>query len=220
MAGHPIFAALYEKLLAANEQAGLRDIRAGLLRSASGRTLEIGAGTGLNLEHYPGAVTQLVLSEPDPHMAKRLRATVATRSPVDSAEVIEAGAEALPYEADSFDTVVSTLVLCTVSDPRRAVAEASRVLRPGGRLLFIEHVRDRAGTRRSQWQDRLERPWGWFLGGCHPNRDTGRLIADAFEVSEPDPGEMPGTDPATGLIKPLISGEARVPLPADRAAQI
>lgn len=220
MAGHPIFAALYEKLLAANEQAGLRDIRAGLLRSASGRTLEIGAGTGLNLEHYPDAVTELVLSEPDPHMAKRLRATVGTRSPVDSVEVSEAGAESLPYEADSFDTVVSTLVLCTVSDPERAVAEASRVLRPGGRLLFIEHVRDRAGTRRSQWQDRLERPWGWFLGGCHPNRDTGRLIADAFEVPEPHPGEMPGTDPATGLIKPLISGEARVPLPADRAAQI
>ena len=211
MAGHPIFAAVYERLLAANEQAGLREMRAELLRSARGRTLEIGAGTGLNLEHYPDAVTELVLTEPDPHMAKRLRPTLEARSRVASVQVIEARAEELPFEAASFDTVVSALVLCSVPQPGRAVAEVRRVLKPEGLLLYIEHVRDREGTRRARWQDRLERPWGWFLGGCHPNRDTGRLVADAFDVPEPQAGEMPGGDPVTGLVKPLISGVARRP---------
>lgn len=210
MAGHPIFAAVYDRLLAANEEAGLRDMRAELLRSAAGRTLEIGAGTGLNLEHYPDAVTELVLTEPDPHMAKRLRSTLAAR-PLASAEVVEAGAEALPFEDARFDTVVCALVLCTIPQPSRAVAEIRRVLKPQGRLLYIEHIRDREGTGRARWQDRLERPWGWFLGGCHPNRDTGRLIADAFGVPEPQAGEMPGDDPVTGLIKPLIRGAARRP---------
>ena len=210
ISGHPIFAALYDRLLAANEQPGLREMRAELLRSARGRTLEIGAGTGLNLRHYPAAVTDLVLSEPDPHMAKRLRETVNAAAPVDSVQVVEAGAEELPYASTSFDTVVSTLVLCTVERPEGAVSEIRRVLKPGGQLLFMEHVRDREGTPRSKWQDRLARPWHFFLGGCHPNRETGRLIAEAFDVPEPRAGEMPGEDPATGLIKPLISGSAPV----------
>ena len=211
MASHPIFAAAYDRLLAANEDAGLREMRAELLRSASGRTLEIGAGTGLNLAHYPDAVTELVLAEPDPHMAKRLRLTLEARSPVDSVQVIEAAAEELPFEDASFDSVVCVLVLCTVAEPTRAVAEIARVLKPEGRFLYIEHVRDSEGTRRARWQDRLERPWGWFLGGCHPNRDTGHLIADAFEVPMHRAGEMPGSDPFTGLVKPLISGVARRP---------
>lgn len=213
MPGHPIFAAVYDRLLAANEEAGLREMRAELLRSASGRTLEIGAGTGRNLEHYPGAVTELVLTEPDPHMAKRLRRTLEASSPVDAVEAIEAGAEELPFEDAHFDTVVSTIVLCSVPEPRRALAEVRRVLKPEGRLLYIEHVRDREGTPRSRWQDRLERPWGWLLGGCHPNRDTGRLIAEAFDVPKPQAAnEMPGDDPVTGLIKPLIRGVARRPV--------
>lgn len=212
MAGHPIFAALYDRLLAANEEAGLREMRAELLRSARGRTLEIGAGTGANLVHYTERVTELVLAEPDSHMAKRLRGTLAASPPpVDAVEIIEAGGEELPYEDASFDTVVSTLVLCSVGQPSRAVAEVRRVLRPEGRLLYIEHVRDREGSKRARWQDRLERPWGWLLGGCHPNRDTGRLIADAFDGPEPETGEMPGDDPVTGLIKPLISGSVRRP---------
>jgi ubiquinone/menaquinone biosynthesis C-methylase UbiE len=214
MAGHPILAAVYDKALAANEEAGLRQMRADLLRAATGRTLEIGAGTGLNLEHYPEAVTELSLTEPDPHMAKRLRQTLDESSlRVGSVEVLEAGAEELPFEAASFDCVVSTLVLCSVAHPDRAVAEVYRVLKPEGRLLYIEHVRDQDGTRRARWQDRLERPWGWFLGGCHPNRHTGPLIAGAFDVPEPESGEMPGDDPFTQLIKPLIRGVAR-PLPA------
>jgi ubiquinone/menaquinone biosynthesis C-methylase UbiE len=207
MAGHRFFAAIYDRLMAANEREGLGELRAGLLAGAAGRTLEIGAGTGANLEHYPPAVTTLVLTEPDPHMAKRLRAHIAGSTPVAATEVVEAGAEQLPFGDGSFDTVVSTLALCTVPDPERAVAEARRVLRPDGRFLFIEHVRDGEGTGRARWQDRLERPWGWIAGGCHPNRDTGKLLADGFDAVEKEDIEFPGTVPP--IVKPMITGSAR-----------
>lgn len=211
MAGHPIFAAIYDRMLAGNEDAGLRQMRAELLGAAAGRTLEIGSGTGLNLEHYPNLVTELVLTEPDPHMADRLRRRLAASTPpVPSVEVVEADARELPFEDATFDTVVSTLVLCSVPDPHRAVAELGRVLAPGGRLLYVEHVRDREGTRRARWQDRLERPWSRLGAGCHPNRDTGRVLADAFGIPEPDRGEMPGSA-IDYLVRPLIRGEARRP---------
>jgi ubiquinone/menaquinone biosynthesis C-methylase UbiE len=204
---HPIVARIYDRLLAGNEKAGLRDMRAELVGSATGRTLELGAGTGLNLEHYGDSVTELVLTEPDPHMAKRMRERLRSEAPpVGAVEVVEAGAEELPFPDDSFDTVVSTLVMCTVSDPERAIHEARRVLRPGGRFLYIEHVRDEEGTARARWQDRLARPWAAFLGGCHPNRDSGRLIAEAFGVAPPERGEFPGS--GTALVKPLIRGSA------------
>ena len=208
MAGHPILATVYDRLLADSELKGLGDMRAELLASAAGRTLEIGAGTGVNLELYPDAVTELVLTEPDPHMAKRLRARLAASPRAGgSVEVVEAGGEALPFEDASFDNVVATLVLCTVPDPERAVAEVKRVLKPDGRFLFIEHVRDEDGTRRARWQDRIERPWGWFAGGCHPNRNTGQLLAGAFDQVASKDAEFPGS--GTALVKPMISGTAR-----------
>src|SRR6266516_6680149 len=157
-------------MMASTERAGLADRRAELVASARGATLELGAGTGLNLRHYPPAVTELVLTEPDRHMARRLRARAARGQ--RPAEVVEAPAERLPFDDQRFDTAVATLVLCTAEDPGRALAEVGRVLRPGGRLLFIEHVRAPDGGRLARWQDRLERPWGLVAGGCPPNRDT------------------------------------------------
>ena len=206
MNGHPLFAALYDRVLAGVERAGLAERRAALLADARGRTLEIGAGTGANLGHYPAAVSELVLTEPDPHMASRLRSKLdPARSP--RPQVVEAGAEQLPFADAGFDTVISTLVLCTVADPRTAAAEIARVLRPGGRLLLIEHVRDPAEATRSWWQDRLERPWGWVAGGCHPNRDTAATLGAAgFDVSALVRDEIPRGGP---LIKPSISGSAR-----------
>jgi ubiquinone/menaquinone biosynthesis C-methylase UbiE len=200
----PLFARGYDRLTKSTEDAGLRQKRRELLARASGRTLEIGAGTGSNLELYPEAVTELVLTEPDEHMRGQLerKLTALGRRP----EVVGAGAERLPFPDASFDTVVATLVLCTIPAPRRALEEISRVLKPEGRLLFLEHVRaEDAATAR--WQDRLERPWGWFGRGCHPNRDTVSLINEsALEIGELERDTMPKAPP---IVRPLVVGEAR-----------
>jgi ubiquinone/menaquinone biosynthesis C-methylase UbiE len=200
--GNPVLAALYDRMMAATERAGLAERRAALVRQARGATLELGAGTGLNLAHYPPAVTELVLTEPDRHMARRLRARVAESG--REAEVIEAPAERLPFEDERFDTAVVTLVLCTVDDPARALSEIARVLRSGGRLLYIEHVRGHEGSRLARWQDLLERPWGWIAGGCHPNRDTvAALEASPLRVESVEPGRLPKAPP---LVKPSVDG--------------
>ncbi|MDP9228385.1 MAG: class I SAM-dependent methyltransferase, partial [Actinomycetota bacterium] len=173
---HPLFARFYDRMISGSERAGLTELRRSLLGRASGRALEIGAGTGLNLGLYPPGLSELVLAEPDPHMARQLRERVeGGASAVDRVTVIEAPAEELPFDEGSFDTVVSTLVLCSVDDPDRALAEARRVLAEDGALIFLEHVR--GGRALSWWQDRLERPWGAVAGGCHPNRPTGDLLA-------------------------------------------
>jgi ubiquinone/menaquinone biosynthesis C-methylase UbiE len=206
VAGHPIFAAIYDRMLARAEHGGLGDRRAELLAAASGRILELGAGTGANIGHYPAAVTEVVFTEPDPHMAKRLRAKLEADPPSFRAEVIEAGAEQLPFADASFDTVVSTLVLCTVGDPERAAGEVARVLAPQGRLLLFEHVRDPGEGRKARWQDRLERPWGWFAGACHPNRDTLSTLGGAgFDVSGIRRDTFPKAPP---LVSDAIKGAA------------
>jgi ubiquinone/menaquinone biosynthesis C-methylase UbiE len=207
--GHPIFAAVYDRALARAEHAGLADRRAQLLADLGGEVLEIGAGTGLNLQHYPATVTRLVLAEPDPHMAYRLRDRIAAQAPQIVAEVIEAPAEALPFADASFDAVVSTLVLCTVTTPELAAAEIARVLRPGGELRLIEHVRDPTSRARARAQDLLERPWGWVAGSCHPNRDTRATLAAAgFDTAAIEPGEFEAAGP---IVKPLIVGQALPP---------
>ncbi|MEX2107290.1 MAG: class I SAM-dependent methyltransferase [Solirubrobacterales bacterium] len=197
------FAAVYDRGLKATEDAGLREMRHEVLSEASGRTIDIGGGTGANLGLFPAQVTELVFAEPDPHMLKKLRAKVG-ESEV-AAEIVEAPAEALPFEDSSFDTAVFTLVLCTVPDPKAALAEAARVLRPGGRVLFIEHVRSEdAGTAR--WQDRLEKPWRFLADGCHCNRDTVSLIeASPLALEQVERGRLPKAAP---IVRPLARGSA------------
>jgi ubiquinone/menaquinone biosynthesis C-methylase UbiE len=197
------FSAIYDRMIKGTEEAGLREMRREVLAGASGRTIDIGAGTGANIGLFPARVTELVFAEPDPHMVKRLRPKLAEAG-VDG-EVVEAPAEDLPFEDSSFDTAVFTLVLCTVPDPAAALAEASRVLRPGGTLLFVEHVRSEdAGLAR--WQDRLERPWHFFADGCHCNRDTVSAIGAApFEVERIERSELPKSPP---IVKPLVRGSA------------
>jgi ubiquinone/menaquinone biosynthesis C-methylase UbiE len=196
------FSAFYDKLLAGTEDAGLRDRRREVLSGARGRTIDIGAGTGANLGLFPADV-EVVMAEPDPHMTKRLRRRLAEAGA--DVELVEAGAERLPFEDASFDTAVFTLVLCTVPDPATALAEAARVLKPGGQLLFVEHVRaEQPGLAR--WQDRLETPWRLFGDGCHCNRDTvANIEASPLSVDRVERGELPKSPPIT---KPLAWGRA------------
>jgi len=199
-----VFAAAYDRVLAETEAAGLRERRAELLRGATGDVLEVGAGTGANVDRYPAGLGRLVLTEPDRHMAARLEPRAAAAAA--GAEVVPAGAQALPFDDASFDTAVSTLVLCTVDDPHRALAEIARVLKPGGRLLFLEHVRSE-DPGLARWQDRLERPWRLFAAGCRCNRDTLATIGAAgFELEVVEHGRMPKTAP---LLRPLVTGSAR-----------
>jgi ubiquinone/menaquinone biosynthesis C-methylase UbiE len=196
------FSAFYDTLLKGTEEAGLRDRRREVLAAARGRTIDIGAGTGANLGLFPEGA-EVVMAEPDPHMTKRLRQKLVESG--SEVELIEAGAESLPLEDDSFDTAVFTLVLCTVPDPRAALAEAARILKPGGQMLFLEHVRaEQPGTAR--WQDRLETPWRFFADGCHCNRDTvANIESSPLTLDELQRGELPKSPPIT---KPLIWGRA------------
>ncbi|MCD6053162.1 MAG: Methylase involved in ubiquinone/menaquinone biosynthesis [Rubrobacteraceae bacterium] len=201
--GHPIFAALYDPLGASAERRWMGGRRRRLLAGARGAVLEIGGGTG----HYRD-VDRVTIAEPDPFMRNKIGPKLEdARVPV---EVASAGAEALPFPDGSFDTVVSTLVLCTVPDQEAALDEVRRVLRPGGRLLFIEHVRATGSAAR--WQDRLEPLWRRLLGGCHPNRDTVAAIEDAgFEIETFESFYPP--DPLSGLM-PHVQGSATVRLAA------
>jgi SAM-dependent methyltransferase len=201
-----IFAAGYDRMLAGTEAAGLGDRRRALLATAQGSVIEVGAGTGVNLAHYPRAgVDELVLVEPEEPMAKRLERRLAAAPPSASARVVRAPAEALPLPDASFDVAVCTLVLCTVRDPARALAELHRVLKPDGRLLFLEHVRaEDPGLAR--WQDRLDPLWMRVGHGCRCNRDTLAFIRGAgFAVDGVEHGRLPK---AAAFVKPMIVGTA------------
>jgi ubiquinone/menaquinone biosynthesis C-methylase UbiE len=203
---HRFFAAIWDRMIAGSEKAGLAEMRAQTAGAASGRTLELGAGTGNNLPYYTEEVTELVLSEPDPHMAKRLRNRLTESPPrARAVRVVAAPAESMPFEDASFDSIVSTLVLCSVEDPDGVARELARLLRPGGRLLYLEHVRDPDEGSLARWQDRLERPWGWVGAGCHPNRPTeSTLRAAGFETN----GEMERFPKGVPIVRPLARGSA------------
>lgn len=199
------FALGYDFFFMRAERGGLRELRRQALAEATGDTLEIGAGTGLNHDLYPAAVTALTLTEPFEPMARQLRERASTMTlPV---EVVEAPAESLPFPDASFDTVALTLVLCTVPEPDRALAEIARVLKPGGRFLFLEHVRAEE-PRLARWQDRLNPPWRVFGHGCNCNRDTLATIERSpLTVERAERGQLPKMPP---LVKPLLIGSARI----------
>jgi SAM-dependent methyltransferase len=184
----------YDWLFDRVDPLGGADNRRRLVEQATGAVLEIGAGTGRNLPLYRTA-TRVVALEPGPGMRTRANhAAQAARVPV---EVIDGTAEHLPFPDAAFDTVVASLVLCTVPDLAQTLAEARRVLRPGGTLRFYQHVRADA-PRLARWQDRLERPWGWLAGGWHPNRD--------FQIMPP-------------LVRPHVLGVAQRPASRPSAQQ-
>jgi ubiquinone/menaquinone biosynthesis C-methylase UbiE len=193
---------MYDSMSRKTEDAGLRALRQGLLAEAGGDVLEIGAGTGSNLAHYNGKVESLVFTEPEPAMLRRLQKKAREEAPL--AKILRAPAEDLPFEDDSFDTVVSTLVLCGVDDQARALRELRRVLRPGGRLLFLEHVRSDEEAL-ARFQDRMN--WlNRLVVQCDCNRPTLTTIeATGFAVSELERTILPK---APKFARPLIVGSA------------
>src|SRR5690242_9833498 len=209
------FALTYDRQIAKTEAAGLRAMRERLLAEAHGDVLEIGGGTGLNLPYYGPAVTSLTITEPPPPMLRRLErrmAEAAAGQHGPAATVLRAPAEDLPFDDDSFDVAVSTLVLCGVDDQPRALRELRRVLRPGGRLLFIEHLRSGdPGTARLQdrmnWLNRL-------VVCCDCNRPTlGTIEQAGFTVADVEHTELPKAPP---FVRPAVTGYATVPVAALR----
>ncbi|HST19368.1 MAG TPA: class I SAM-dependent methyltransferase [Gaiellaceae bacterium] len=204
--GGRIYAALYDRMLGGIEEAGLAARRGELLAAARGRVLEIGAGTGANLPHYGDGVEALTITEPDESMARRLEQRV--RELDREVSVVRAPAERLPFGDASFDVVVSTLVLCTVPDQGDALAELRRVLVPGGRVLFIEHVRADE-LRLARWQHRLNGVNRVFGRGCNCNRATLDAIdAAGFTLGAVEHSELKKAQP---LVRPLVVGSAVAP---------
>lgn len=203
-----LISALYDRVLGPSERAGLAVWRDELLSGLSGKVLEIGAGTGLNLPHYPETVTRLVMAEPDAHMRRRLEKRIASHPRrCGQISTIDAVAELLPFPTATFDAVVSTLVLCSVEDPAAAASEIHRVLAPGGRLVFIEHVGGETG-RVARRQRRLEPVWKRVAGNCHLTRDTSAVIEAAGFTLDVVESPLPR---AVSWARPAIRGTALRP---------
>lgn len=202
--GRFAFAGAYDWFLRRAEREGLSAQRRQLLSFAKRRTLEIASGTGLNLPHYPAAVTELVLTEAYRHMLPILRRKVAASK--RRALVVEASAEDLPFPGASFDTIVATMILCTAADPARVLREIARVLRPGGQYLFLEHIRH-PDLRIARRQDRWQPVWYLFGNGCHCNRDTVTVLSDSpFLMEELHHGRIPGV---WTIVEAMVTGRAR-----------
>ncbi|MGN6371555.1 MAG: class I SAM-dependent methyltransferase [Solirubrobacteraceae bacterium] len=197
-----VFASLYDRIMRRGEQRSMGRRRGELVAKARGRALEIGAGTGANIPHYPDDVEELILAEPFEPMRHRMERKLAESG--RSASTLDASAEAIPLEDESVDTVVSTLVLCTVDFPDVALTEVARVLRPDGQLLFIEHVRSHS-PRVARWQDRLQTPWRHFGAGCRCNRDTVASIEAAGFSTKHEAAHWKGVPP---IVAPLVIGRA------------
>lgn len=197
---HPIVAALYDPVMALPERLVFGEHREWLARGLRGDVLDIGSGTGAMFPHFTGQEALSVHAvEPDPHMRKR---AIDRGQGVDlDVEVVNAVAEDLPYPEDSLDAVVTSLVLCTVDDVDAALDEIARVLRPGGELRFLEHVRGRGGV--GPLHDVLAPGWFHVAGGCNLNRRTGDRLSrdDRFELLEYDRYES-----GLSRLVPLVRG--------------
>lgn len=195
----PLFARIYARMSARMEERGMGALRRELLSGVAGRVVEVGAGNGLNFAHYPSAVTELIAVEPEPYL-RSVAQQAAGHAPVP-VTVIAGSADHLPLPDASVDAGVVSLVLCSVEDQATALAELRRVIRPGGKLHFLEHVRaDTARLRRLQELAQAT-VWPLFGGGCHPARDTlGSITAAGFQVEGARRFRFP---------------EARIPVPTD-----
>jgi ubiquinone/menaquinone biosynthesis C-methylase UbiE len=204
---HPIFARVYEKLSVQMDRAGAAEHRHTLVAGLRGRVIEIGAGNGLMFAHYPPTVTEVLAVEPEP----RLRATAqaAARSAPVPIRVVDGLADALPAGDGEFDAAVTALVLCTVPDQQAALAEIRRVLRPGGQLRYLEHVRaEQPGALRRAQKIADATVWPLLLGGCRTSRDTvAAITAAGFALDHLDRFPFPPNGP-TSPASPHVRGAA------------
>ncbi|MFJ9411995.1 class I SAM-dependent methyltransferase [Streptomyces sp. NPDC101393] len=209
---HPVFARFYARCCgpAADERAGVAALRKQLLTGSMGRVIEVGAGSGLNFAHYPRTVSEVVAIEPEATLRAAARKAAAHAGvPVD---LVPGVAEALPVKSEAFDAAVASLVLCSVRDVRRSLAELRRVLRPGGELRFFEHGRAAGrGLAAAQWS--LDRTvWPLLMGGCHTWRDPlAEIRAAGFEVVHARRLRVPERGP-TLPTSPVVMGMARRPI--------
>ncbi|MEU8228776.1 methyltransferase domain-containing protein [Actinoplanes sp. NPDC048967] len=209
MTSHPVFARVYARLSVLMDRAGMAERRRALVAGLSGRVVEVGAGNGLTFAHYPAEVTEVVAVEPEPRL--RAAAAVAGRRAPVPVQVVDGLADALPGADGRFDAAVVCLVLCTVPDQAAALAEIKRVLRPGGRVRFFEHVAaEQPGMRRAQ-RVADATLWPRLFGGCHTGRDTAAaIVAAGFVPDELERFRFPPTGPKSPAT-PHIRGTATRP---------
>jgi ubiquinone/menaquinone biosynthesis C-methylase UbiE len=206
-----LLAPIYDRFVAPAEAASFGAWRTALLGDLTGAVVELGSGTGVNIGAYPATVDHVTFTEPDPGMRKQLEAKLGraradgTFAPGGS-DVRTDSADALTLADASVDHVVATLVLCTVPDPEAALAEAHRVLRPGGRLVFLEHVAADHKPDRLRWQHRIDPVWRRMAGGCRLTRSTQQTIeAAGFDVDDVERESARKTSP---LLRTTIRGSA------------
>jgi len=181
--GHKWFAAYYDLLMAGAEKGFMKHVRSHIVSGARGRVLEVGAGTGANFPYYDSSEARTVVAtEPDPYMLARARRRLQKLNlPI---ELHRAPAEELPFPDDCFDTVISTLVMCSVGDLEEALREIRRVVKPSGQFRFYEHVRS-THSLGALLQDLATPTWRWLAAGCSPNRDVAAAIRGArFHLQE------------------------------------
>jgi SAM-dependent methyltransferase len=205
---HPKFAEMYIKQSPGADRRGASEHRARLLAGLSGRVVEVGAGNGRNFPHYPPGVTEVVAVEPDATF--RLKAEEVAAASGRPVKVVPGHADALPIEDCWADVVVFSLVLCSVPDQATSLAEAARVLAPGGHIRYYEHVRS-LGSVRGRLQDLIQPLWTWKAAGCHPNRATDESIrAAGFTITEQE--EIPfAFGPFTPKIRHIVGRAVRTP---------
>ena len=202
-------ARFYDASMGKIEQACLSSWRSDLLSGVAGNVLEIGSGTGVNTQHYPGTVKKLLLTEPDADMLAILRNNVKSFQGVEI-EVENFSADDIHTPDDSFDAVVSTLVLCSVDAPAIALNELKRVLKPGGKLYFIEHVVAKSNPGLVKWQKFFQPFWKFMCGNCHLTRDTEQAILEAgFTLESIERVQSTGGPP---VVSPTIRGVALSPV--------